>query len=306
MSSRPIRVAFDMRGCPSRMRPTSKLVPPMSVVTMLRLPRESRRTRRRSRRRPGPTSGWTPPPARSRRPVQARRSTASGAARSRPRPGSCVRRFETARPTTGRRLAFTAVVSVRRYSPRRGRRSLDRVTRRAGRLLIDLGQPALVRVVLERPQERDGEDLCSGLEQRPDGAARVVLVERQDHPAEVVDPLGHLGDQALRDDGLLLDERPEVLDVLLVETERLEAAHDREGVAEPAGLEQTDGARRPSIIAFVATVVPCANSDTWPRNSSRLDPRRRRRAGASQRRRPPDCRARSVTCSGPRRRIRRS
>jgi len=133
MSLRLMVVAFAISGRPSRIRPTSKLVPPMSVVTMSRCPRNE----------PMNSQAITPPTGPDITVDAASRSISDTGARP---PFDCISRGSDLRPllasfdwrlstavrSVGRRLALIAVVTVRRYSPSRGRSALDVVTSAPG------------------------------------------------------------------------------------------------------------------------------------------------------------------------------
>ncbi len=101
-------------------------------------------------------------------------------------------------------------------------------------LLHDLLGPHLVRAVLERPEEDDGDRLHPTLlDQPPRRGANLVLVERRDDVAVLVDALGDL------ERPLPVDDRRRRRLLVVVEDVEPGAAGDPEGVTEAARDEHS-------------------------------------------------------------------
>ena len=98
------------------------------------------------------------------------------------------------------------------------------------------GQPPLVDGIQVGVEQADRERRDAAGGQRPDGPAGVGLVERRAHAAVGEHPLGHLADEAAR------DQRGRLLDLQVVDLVALLAADDQH-VAEAAGREQADAGR---------------------------------------------------------------
>ncbi len=109
----------------------------------------------------------------------------------------------------------------------------------------DLRDAALVRLVGERPEERDRDRLDAVGHERVDRLDDLVLLQLDDHVAVAVDPLRDAADQAARDDRLGLAERRGVHEVALGQPGDLRVhLADDDRVLVPLGRDQARSSRR--------------------------------------------------------------
>ena len=149
--------------------------------------------------------------------------------------------------TSGPRNALTAVVTPRAYSLARPRTSCETETYTSGASArtISATRSSWVGSIVHHSRQIAIASTPLVDQFAHDRAGR-FLVQRPDHPAEVVDPLRDLAHQRLVNDRVALDEAAVVLEHLLLEAESLVAAHDRQRVAKPLG-EQHAGHRAAAL-----------------------------------------------------------
>src|SRR3954449_1124706 len=99
----------------------------------------------------------------------------------------------------------------------------------------DLLGAKLVRRVLERPQEHDGDRLRPSSDKLPRGIPDLVVAERRDDVAAVIKALGHFDDPLPRDDLWNAGLR------VVVENVQTRSAGDPECVAKTARNHRANG-----------------------------------------------------------------
>ena len=109
------------------------------------------------------------------------------------------------------------------------------------RLVDELAEPPLVGRVLERPEQGDRDRAQAVVQERADGLAGLVLVERDDDVAVAVDPLGDLQRVLLRQQPVRLALAQDVLQLVrrAAEVPALDV-HDVDRVPVAPGREEAD------------------------------------------------------------------